>query len=146
MMDQEEMQEAVQQYQLIQQQMQSLEEYSEEISDEIEELQTTADAIDELAESDAGDEIFFPLGQGAFAKGKVVDTDEVLVDVGADTFARKDIDAASMLIDDRIEELRESQDRIRDQQEQLQDDLQELAPKLQQLQQQMQGQGGMPGQ
>lgn len=145
-MDQDEMQEAVQQYQLIQQQMQAMEEHAEEISDEVEELQTTADAIEELAESDAGDEIFFPLGQGAFAKGKVVDTDEVLVDIGADTFARKEIDTASGLIDERIEELRESQDRIQEQQTELQEELQELAPKLQELQRQMQGQGGMPGQ
>lgn len=139
-MDQQEMQEAVQQYQLIQQQMEALGDYSTEISGEVEELRTTQDAIAELAESEDGDEIFFPLGQGAFAKAEVSDTSHVLVDVGADTYARKDVDDASGLIDDRIAELQESQDRIEDQQEQLRQDLQELVPKLQEIQQQMQGQ------
>ncbi|MFB6077060.1 MAG: prefoldin subunit alpha [Candidatus Nanohaloarchaea archaeon] len=130
----------VQEYQAVQQQMEGLEEYSDEVADEIEDMHSTKDAITEIAESEAGDEIFFPLGEGAFARGELVDTDEVLVDLGADTYAEKPVADAQDLIADRIDELAETQDRIQEQQEELQEKVQDLAPKLQEMQRQMQGQ------
>lgn len=140
-MDEQELQEAFQEYQVIQQQMEALEEFTEDVQEDIQELTATQDAVKTLQDAEEGDEVFFPVGPGAFAIGELTDTDRVLVDIGAETFSKKSVEDADAFLDGKKEELREQQDEIQEQMQELQDRLQELAPKLQELQQAMAGQG-----
>lgn len=130
---------------MLQQQLEALEEYDEQIDEQIEELNTTQNAIEELSDGEEGAHMFSPIGSGAFAMTEVADTDKVLVDLGADTYAKKSVDDAISLLDERKEELRDSKKRIQEQREEMQDRLVELLPKLQQIQQQMGGGQGQAG-
>lgn len=84
----------------------------EAITHQLIELHSTSSSLDEFKKISAGNDIFVPLSSGIFAKASVKDTSELLVNVGANTVVKKDVDSAKKLIQSQMEEVKKIQNHM----------------------------------
>lgn len=109
---QEKLQKMYMEYQALQQQAQQLNKQIEIVANQINDLNATKDALEQIENTEPGKETFFPLASGIFLKGKVTDTKEVLMNIGANTVVKKTTGESKDLIEDQIKELREFKQKI----------------------------------
>lgn len=102
-----------------------------------------SETIESLDAMQDGQEILLPLGNIAFIKAKIIDTSNVLINVGASIHIEKSIQAAKEVLDKRLEELSKSQMQLRQglqqlmqQMEAIRQEIEKLAAQMQQGQQQ----------
>ncbi|NVM54222.1 MAG: prefoldin subunit alpha [Candidatus Helarchaeota archaeon] len=86
----------------------------------------TGETIEQLKDLQDGQEILLPLGNLAFIKAKIMDSSNVIVNVGASINIEKPNDKAKEDIDKRLEELTKSQMQLRQA-------LQQIIQKVQQI-------------
>lgn len=72
----------------------------------INEMEGTIQAIDELSKVVGETEVLFMLGANAYAKGRIVDTKKILVNVGANILVEKSLEDAKKFFESRIDTLR----------------------------------------
>jgi len=72
----------------------------------ITEMENTIQAIDELSKVSDEIETLFLLGSNAYAKGKIIDTKRILVNIGANVLVEKSLEDAKKFFESRIESLR----------------------------------------
>ncbi len=141
-----------QQLQELAQAVQAIEQEQEMLRSEIEALQRQKTEIDEATEGietlETGSTVQVPLGGGAFVRAAVENSDEVIVDLGADYAAERDADGAlstletkKEMLDDRIQDIRSEIAELDDEADELEAHAQQLQQQqLQQMQQQQQQQ------
>ena len=95
-------QELYMEFKMVEQHIKQMQAQLEAITHQIMELRSTSSSLDEFKKIDAGKEIFVPLSSGIFAKASVKDTSELLVNVGANTVVKKDVDSAKKLIQNQF--------------------------------------------
>jgi len=88
--------------------------------------QITAETIENLKNLQDGQEILLPLGNLAYIKAKLLDSSNVLLNVGAAVVLEKSIDEAKEHLDQRLEHLNKTQ-------MQLKQGLQQLVQQIQQI-------------
>ena len=93
-----------QQAQLIQQQI-------EMIQASIAEVDALSSTIDDIEGKDSI-EAFVPVGAGAFIKGELKNTDEIIVSIGSGIAVKKDADGAREIIAGQKEDLKDSLDKM----------------------------------
>lgn len=93
-----------QQAELIQQQI-------ELIQASIAEIDAFINTLDDLAGAESV-EAFVPVGAGAFIKGELKQTDEIIVSIGAGMAIKKDAAGAREIMEGQKEELRDSLDKM----------------------------------
>ncbi|PSH00208.1 MAG: prefoldin subunit alpha [Nanohaloarchaea archaeon SW_4_43_9] len=133
MPDQQQAQQQMQQYQQIQQQMEEVEDFIEQVQGNIEEMDETMKAINQLEDQETGSEILVPIGSGVFVTGELKENDKVVANIGGEAFEKKDLDSAENLI-------QKKRDEFEDTKEELHSTMQELQQQMQQIQQQIQQQ------
>jgi prefoldin alpha subunit len=126
-------QQMMQQYQQIQQQMEEIQEYLEQVDQSRENVESSIEAIQDLENVEEGDEILAPIGRGAFVTAEIKDTDNVVTNIGGDTYQKRENEEAADALGKEKEKLNETK-------EELQSNLQELQQQMQQMQMQMQQQ------
>ncbi len=104
--------EKVVEFQLLQQQFEQLQKYAEEIEMKLLEFHKTKESLQEVGAIKSGSEMFLPLAQGIFAKGKIEDPSTLLVNVGADIAVTKTVPQITELIDRQISELAEVKEKL----------------------------------
>ncbi|MCS7140446.1 MAG: prefoldin subunit alpha [Candidatus Nezhaarchaeota archaeon] len=72
----------------------------------ITEMESTIQAIDELSKITEEVETFFMLGTNAYARGKIIDTKKILVNIGANVLVEKSLEDAKKFFESRIDSLR----------------------------------------
>lgn len=82
----------------------------ESISQQIVELDAIIQSLDELAKAEEGSEANCMLTPGIFVKAKILDTKNVLLNVGGGTIVEKTIDQAKEILSSQTLELRALQD------------------------------------
>lgn len=102
-------QELYMEFKVLEQHIKQMQAQLEALTHQLFELHSTSNSLDEFRKIDAGKEIFVPLSSGIFAKASVKDTSELLVNVGANTVVKKDVDSAKKLIQNQIEEVKKIQ-------------------------------------
>ncbi|MHA1594676.1 MAG: prefoldin subunit alpha [Candidatus Baldrarchaeia archaeon] len=113
----------------------------------IDQLRITAETLEGIIRGEGRDEILIPIGGRAFLKAKLVDHENVIINVGANVAILKPIEQAKQFIENRIAELQN----IKMQREnllaqllarmsELQRQIQSIAEKLQQQRVQQKGQ------
>ncbi len=117
-----------------QEQMNALYQQVQVIDEFIGECQQAQDALKEIAESDEGEQMLVPLGGNVFMRATIADTEQVLTGVGSDVVTEKSVSPAADFLGERIEELRERE-------EKLIEASQDIKARVQKLQQRLQGQG-----
>lgn len=73
------------------------------IERQINELQSSQIALDDLAKAKSSTEILAPLGPGTFVNASLGNTKEVLIDMGANVLCKKNISEAKHIMQQRID-------------------------------------------
>lgn len=102
-------QELYMEFKMLEQHIKQMQAQLEAITHQIFELHSTSNSLDEFRNISAGKEIFVPLSSGIFAKASIKDNSELLVNVGANTVVKKDVDSAKKLILSQMEEIKRIQ-------------------------------------
>ena len=100
----------------------------------------TEDTIKHLENLQDGQEILLPLGNLAFIKAKVMDSSNVLVNVGASVVLKKPIEKALEVFEARLENLNKSQIQIQQIMQQLIQKIQQIRAEVEQIAQKFQSQ------
>jgi prefoldin alpha subunit len=93
-----ELQMMAQQHNQIQKQMQL-------IQQQIEELNSTKEALDEISKAGIGKEFLVPVSSGVFVKGQIKDTQKIIVNVGSNVAVDKTIPEAKSMVDEQLTEI-----------------------------------------
>ncbi|NVM31766.1 MAG: prefoldin subunit alpha [Candidatus Helarchaeota archaeon] len=101
------------------------------------------ETVEHLKNLQNGDEILLPLGDLAFIKAKVMDSSNVIVNIGASVTVEKPIEQAKEIFDQRVEDLTKAQMQLRQGLQQIIQKLQQLRNEIEKLATQMQ-QGSQP--
>jgi prefoldin alpha subunit len=84
--------------QILGEQINELQKQSEEISSKIYEVTSAISAIGELGRGKEAEETFFPIAGGIYARGRITDSENLLLNAGADIVVeRKASDVVEML-------------------------------------------------
>jgi len=102
---QEELQNKYMELQSISQKMQQLQKQSQMLNNQIQELNITSESLDKISKTKKDTEIKAPLASGIFIKAKLLDNENVSVNVGSGTVVTKSIPEAKKLIDNQIKEV-----------------------------------------
>ncbi|MFO7794493.1 MAG: prefoldin subunit alpha [Candidatus Nanohaloarchaea archaeon] len=127
----------MQQLQQLQQQMQEIQEYLETLEETQEEVSRSREAVKNIEDAEPGTEILAPLGSGAYVVAEIKETNEVISEVGGDTFEKRSNDEAAKVFKKQEELIEETSD-------DLEGRLQQMQQQMQQLQQQAQQQQNQP--
>jgi len=101
----EKQQELIYKLAMFEQQIQQLQQQLQAVEKGIIELGNLDLGLDEL-KGGVGKEIMSPIGQGIFAKTKLL-SEDLIVDVGGKNFVKKSVDETKKLIENQIEKLDE---------------------------------------
>jgi prefoldin alpha subunit len=104
--------EKVMEFQLLQQQLEQIQKYLEEIELKLLEFHKTKESLSEASSIASGSDVFVPLAQGIFARGKIDEPSTLLVNVGADIAVTKTIPQVTELIDRQVSELSEVKEQL----------------------------------
>lgn len=137
MESQQDMMEAFSRFQTLQKQAEVYNENYQELVENMNELEQTADAIDEVKQAAEGKEVLVPLGSGAFARATIASVDEVIVGLGGDVFVEEPVDEAADTIQQRQSALKQAQDDLQEKIQETAEELEELMPKIREMQQQL---------
>lgn len=130
----EEFQQKLYQYQLLEAQSEALEEELEKIVEEIRELENSKQTLKELQDLKEKSEIALPLGSGSFAFGSLNNVKEVLINLGANVVVKKPIEEAVEVLEGRKEEIKDVRKTIKENMKRVNQNLQNLSVELQKAQ------------
>ncbi len=108
-MTQEKIQEKYMQFQMLQQQMQKVSEHLQMFNEQVEELEISKGALQELQNTQTGNEILAPIANGIFIKAKLEDNQKMIVNVGNNTTVEKTV---PQLVEMLAEQQQKIQERI----------------------------------
>ena len=114
-MNEEEIQQSLIAYQLMQRQMEELKQQIVLVERKFLELEASKQAIGDVSKLKEGHEVLIPLGSESYTYAKITKLENILVDVGAGIFVNKGIESAAGLIDKKKEELEKAHKEIQDQ-------------------------------
>ncbi len=101
-----EMQEKMLVYQVLEQRINSLVQQRELLTSELVEIENTLSSIDEIRESK--ETVLFPIGSSAYVRGNIEDNDKIIVNVGANVAMEKDIEGGKSILSDRKNEIKDA--------------------------------------
>jgi len=98
--------------QMLQQQLDLMQKYSEELDEKTAEFQKTKSSLEEMSTIKDGSEMFVPIAQGIFAQVKLLDIQNLVVNVGSNTMVSKTIPQIVELIGKQIDEVSSIKEKI----------------------------------
>jgi len=136
--EEKKLQEKYMEMKMLEEQMKEIQKQTQVVEQQLVELTTTTQSLEDFKKTNKGDEILVPISSGIFAKAGLKDNKEFLVNVGADTIVKKDIDSTKKLIEKQVEEMKELHATVNMQMQRLalhassiEKELRELASKVQ---------------
>ena len=142
MEDQQKLNELVNEINAYNQQADLIRQQIELIQASIAEVDALSNTIDDIEGKDSV-EAFVPVGAGAFMKGELKSTDEIIVSIGAGYAIKKDAEGAKVIIAGQKKDLEDSLDKMLANLQQISDILATLQGQAQQIQ--AAAQGGITG-
>ena len=139
----EDLQQKFVQLQVMKQQAQSFLEEKQKVDAAVSEMSMTLDAMEKLKHAKNDDEIWPNLGSGAFIKGKMTDTDAVMVGVGAGIVVKKNIGAAITIMEKRVEDMKSVDGELINELNKLMSGIQSLEPEVEKMAEKLQKEGKM---
>jgi len=129
----EEIQQKVLEFQILESSLRILEQREALIIEKLEELKRTKAALEELKNVKLRDAMI-PLGSSNFISGKITDTENVVIGVGAGVAIKKKREDALKFVEDKIKELESSSVSISSQAEEILQRLRNLQNEIEKLQ------------
>lgn len=134
-------QEATQHLQELSQQLQELDQVQSQLQAQLEAARVrqeeVREAISALEELDTDAIVQVPLGGDAYVKARIIDIDEVIVDLGADFSAVQTREGAIDALERRNDQIDEQMDRLGETLSDVESDIAEVESHAQQLQQRL---------
>ena len=132
-MSEQEIQRKYMQLQLLKQQLTALLEEKQVIDEKVSELLTTSNALNELGKIKEKEEIWSPLGSGAFVRSDIKDKEKVLVSIGSDIAIKETRTNAIEILQERLKEIIEVDKELSSEIEKFNTQITKLEPEIQQL-------------
>lgn len=129
----------------------------QQLNSQVEAFQNQLDFIDELIEGhnqametmknyskkENGSQLLVPIGANSYLQSKVGDNDKVLIGLGADVSAEKEVSEAMKIVEDRKKEFNDTKEELMDDFNEMKKQAQELEQEVRQEYQELQSQGQM---
>ena len=112
--------------QLLEQDMQQLQQNIQNIDQHLMEINMIKRSLDDFSEIKKDSEGLMPIANGIFAKAKISDSRELLVNVGANVVVKKSIPDTKKLMDEQTEELKKYRENLMQQMNEVIFKIQEL--------------------
>jgi prefoldin alpha subunit len=88
-------------FQVINQQIQQYQEQQQLLDEQVTELNHTLECLNEIENTKTSETILVPIGQGIFTKAELKDNKNLIINVGSNILASKDIASAKTMIGER---------------------------------------------
>lgn len=95
-------------YQLMQKRMEELQQHAMLLERRFMEIEITKQAISDMEKLGENSELFFPLGSGVYARGKVAATKDMMIEAGAGLMLKRSPEAAGKLLDAKVSDIEKS--------------------------------------
>ena len=92
-------------YQMMEQQFKQMQEQLEKFDQQASEISAISRQLDELKGCRKESDTLVPVANGIFVKGRIIDTDEVVVNVGAGVAVKKTVDETKTLLQSQAAEI-----------------------------------------
>ena len=99
-------------YQLLQKRLEELQQQALMLERRFIELETTKHALSDLEKMKNGGELFFPLGSGVYAKGKVLDNKNLMIELGAGVVTMKNPKSAKSFLEEKNREIENASEKL----------------------------------
>ena len=132
-MSKEKLQEKYVLYQILGQNLESLNQQMKIVEQQFAEVKMTALSLDDIKKVEKNNEIFLPLGSGLFGKGMITEKNSMLVNAGAGIFLNKNLTEAKKTLEEREKELEKASVEIREQAQKVTKQINELSIEIQEL-------------
>ncbi len=129
----EELQKKAIQFQILNATLGTFQEKARLLTQRIEELQKTKDAIEELKRTKP-DKALIPLGSGNFIVGRIEDTENIIVGIGAGVAIKKKREDAIEILNSRLRELEVSMNEVANRIQILSQEIEKLQLEIEELQ------------
>lgn len=129
----EDVQKKMLQFQILEGDLRAVRGQLEQAIARIDEASRTKLALEELGMVKADDSAMVPVGAGTFVRGKITDSESVLVSIGSDMAVMKTREDAISFTEDRIAELQKLAEGMMLQEKAVVTELQRLQPEIQKM-------------
>lgn len=123
-------QDKVLEYKILFQQLQKLQQQIGAVEQHLGELSKIQESVEEISKIKKDSETFIPLGSGLFLKGKIIDNEKILMNVGAGICMEKSVKEA-------VETVQKQTKEIENLLSQLENDSETIAAKLESIKQEV---------
>jgi prefoldin alpha subunit len=125
-----ELQEKILAYRIFESRLNALLKQRDLIVNKIVEINSTLESIDEIEKSD---EALFSIGSEAYVKGKIVDKEKVIIEIGANIAIEKNMKEAKETLEKRKREMEKSLAQIQEEAMKISSGLESLADEIREL-------------
>lgn len=129
----DEVEKTLNEYEYYRAQTEALKRNMDLINTSLAELEIVGKSLDEIKKLGKQNEILIPIGGDSFVKASIVDTERILINLGAGVVAKKDISNAKGDFEQRIKELEQVRGELAERWRAVSSKLEELAPKVQEI-------------
>jgi prefoldin alpha subunit len=91
--------------QVLEQQIVAVQKQIQQLEEQLEELSITKQSIEDLKKAKKGAEALSMISPGIFIKTSILDSEEVIINVGANVAVKKNAEDAKKMIESQIEEI-----------------------------------------
>jgi prefoldin alpha subunit len=106
----EKLQKLYMEFQMLDQQIKQLEKQNTALNNQLMELMATNQSLDDMKKAKQGTEILIPLSSGIYTKAEIKDSENFIVNIGANIALKKDLNSTKKLIEAQIDELKKLQE------------------------------------
>ncbi len=124
-------------YNLYRNQLQGLSEELSTIAATVHAMNTALETLENFDKLKENPEILVPIGAQTFAHAKITDLKNVLVNIGANTILKKDVQKAIETLNNQLKELEEARTKIETNIRELGEKLEEMEPELEEYTQKL---------
>lgn len=132
-MTEQEIQRKYLQLQMLKQQLSALLEEKNIVDEKISEILTTTNALNELGKVKQNEEIWSPLGSGAFVRSDIKDRGKVLIGIGSDVVIKESRTKAIEILQERLKEIIEIDKELSAEIEKFNSQITKLEPEIQEM-------------
>ena len=129
----EDVQKKMLQFQILEGNLRAVRGQLEQAAGHIEDMSRTKMALEELDKVKPNDSAMIPIGAGTFVRGKITNSEDVLVSIGTDMAVMKTRAEALTFIEGRLAEMRKAAEELMAQEKVVVKELQRLQPEIQRM-------------
>ena len=121
-------------YQILQKKLEELQQEVLIIERKFLEIESASQTLSDIGKGEGQGDVYFSVGSGIYAKGKVTDRDNIMVEIGRDIMVSKDVKGAREVLDSRKADIEKEGEKLKNSIETTVAKLREIASEIQSMQ------------